>query len=253
MVTTTQPQLWSWLQQPDTIKNTPNTPKILVHCRNFHSCLNSGSCPENMCPNLCHGLAGSHVPPWCRRQVASNSRRICGPTTTSCLTTCALTEKHAVMLEQDGATWSMTQPPLQRWCSQNIWSPTKFTIWSPASPKQARLSWMVDAAGEHYSGGASQVSSVSLCSWRTLAWNQQLKQQQQYHQAHPWHHHFFGRTQPSVHCLIGHGGAAEKKKTVEQVANKKNPKQDSVVQKTTRPIQISQKVTRQMLWTAAQK
>ena len=61
--------------------------------------------------------------------------------------------------------------------SNKIWSPTKFTIWSPASPKQARLSWMVDAAGEHYSGGASQVSSVSLCSWRTLAWNQQLKQQ----------------------------------------------------------------------------
>ena len=100
------------------------------------------------------------------------------------------------------------------------WSPTKFTIWRPASPKQARLSWMVDAAGEHYSCGASQVSSASLCSWQTLAWNQQLQQQQQYHQAHPWHHHFFGRTQPSVHCLIGHGGAADKKKTVEQVAKK---------------------------------
>ena len=35
---------------------------------------------------------------------------------------------------------------------------TKFAMTSadsPSSPKQARLSWMVDAAGEHCSGGAS--------------------------------------------------------------------------------------------------
>ena len=89
---------------------------------------------------------------------------------------------------------------------------------------------MVDAAGEHYSGGASQVSSVSLCSWRTLAWNQQLKQQQQYHQAHPWHHHFFGRTQPSVHCLIGHGGAAERKDSGASCKTKSPPKPNSIVQ-----------------------
>ena len=63
MVTAKQPQLWSWLQQTDTIKNTPNTRKIIVHCSKFHACLNSRSCPENMCPNLCHGLAGSRVPP----------------------------------------------------------------------------------------------------------------------------------------------------------------------------------------------
>ena len=80
--------------------------------------------------------------------------------------------------------------------------PNQVYIWSPASPKQARLSWMVSAAGEHYFGGASQVSSVSLCSWRTLAWNQQLKQQQQYHQAHTWHHHFLGRTQEYRRMLI---------------------------------------------------
>ena len=101
-----------------------------------------------------------------------------------------------------------------------IWSPTKFAIWSPASPKPARY------------GGAAQVSSVSLCSGRTLAWNHQLKQQQQYHQAHPWHHHLFGRTQPSVHCLIGHGGAAERKDSGASGKQQKasTPKQYSIVQ-----------------------
>ena len=80
--------------------------------------------------------------------------------------------------------------------------------------------------------GASQVSSVSLCSWRTLAWNQQLTHQQQHHQAHPWHHHFFRRTQPSVHCLIGHGGVAERKYSGAGAKKQKAslPKQDSVVQ-----------------------
>ena len=28
-------------------------------------------------------------------------------------------------------------------------------IWCPASPKRARLIWMLDVAGEHCSGGAS--------------------------------------------------------------------------------------------------
>ena len=105
-------------------QNTPNTPNILVHCSHVHSCLNSRSCPENMCPNLCHGLAVMCLPDVVE-QVANNSRRICGPTTTSCLTTCASTDKRAVMLEQDGATWSSTQLPLQRWCSQRKLEPNQ--------------------------------------------------------------------------------------------------------------------------------
>ena len=42
--------------------------------------------------------------------------------------------------------------------TSTIWSPTKFTSSaadSPSSPKRAKLSWMEDDPGEHYSGGAS--------------------------------------------------------------------------------------------------
>ena len=43
--------------------------------------------------------------------------------------------------------------------------------------------------------------------------------------------HIFGRSQPSVHCLIGRGGVAERKDSGAACNNKASPpKQDSVVQ-----------------------
>ena len=51
--------------------------------------------------------------------------------------------------------------------------------------------------------------------------------------------HFFGRSQPSVHCLIGHGGAAERKDSGAACTKKASPpKQGSVVQ--AQPVSIMQ-------------
>ena len=70
-----------------------------------------------------------------------------------------------------GAGWVMVNDTTATtevvFSKKNIWIPTKFAIWSPASPKQAKLSWMVDVAGAHFLAGFSgqQCESMPLANF----------------------------------------------------------------------------------------